>query len=311
MGEAAGAVSVEYDRVAGRRGERHGHAAALLRELAGARRAGRAEDRVEIRIAISSGDVVLQDEDVFGTPVNLAARLEEITPAGEAYFTEAVFQSMNRSEIASEVVGRFEFKGIPDPVQVHRIAFRHRSREVRAAPLVTDVVGFSGFFTSAPLVEVEALLQFWEDTHRESASRNRGTLQHILGDGMILTFDTVADAVGALVEVGERIERFNATSERLKLAFAAGVDFGELRMFRAATYGEALNRAAQLSGIRDLANSIVMRESLLAEVGPEHRDQLLVHRIEPAADASNRRKALGPLVALTRSPRAPKSHAIA
>ncbi|HET7700122.1 MAG TPA: L-seryl-tRNA(Sec) selenium transferase [Candidatus Limnocylindria bacterium] len=36
IAEAAGAVSVEYDLDAGRRGERHGHASALLRELAGA-----------------------------------------------------------------------------------------------------------------------------------------------------------------------------------------------------------------------------------------------------------------------------------
>ncbi len=36
ISEAAGAVSVEYDLAAGKRGERHGHAGALLRELAGA-----------------------------------------------------------------------------------------------------------------------------------------------------------------------------------------------------------------------------------------------------------------------------------
>jgi L-seryl-tRNA(Ser) seleniumtransferase len=36
IADAASAVSVEYDLVAGRRGERHGHASALLRELSGA-----------------------------------------------------------------------------------------------------------------------------------------------------------------------------------------------------------------------------------------------------------------------------------
>ncbi|TMF54762.1 MAG: L-seryl-tRNA(Sec) selenium transferase, partial [Chloroflexi bacterium] len=36
IAEAAGAVSVEYDLDAGRRGERHGHASRLLAELAGA-----------------------------------------------------------------------------------------------------------------------------------------------------------------------------------------------------------------------------------------------------------------------------------
>jgi L-seryl-tRNA(Ser) seleniumtransferase len=36
ISEAAGAVSVEYDLALGKRGERHGHASALLRELTGA-----------------------------------------------------------------------------------------------------------------------------------------------------------------------------------------------------------------------------------------------------------------------------------
>src|SRR2546428_2992773 len=38
--DAAGAVSVEYDLALGKRGERHGHAARLLADLAGAEDAG-------------------------------------------------------------------------------------------------------------------------------------------------------------------------------------------------------------------------------------------------------------------------------
>ena len=48
-----------------------------------ARTSGSLADAVEVRIAVTAGDVLMQDGDIFGTPVNLVARLEGETPAGE------------------------------------------------------------------------------------------------------------------------------------------------------------------------------------------------------------------------------------
>ena len=47
------------------------------------------EDRIEIRIAINQGEVNLSDNDVFGEPVNITARIEAIAEAGEVFFTDA------------------------------------------------------------------------------------------------------------------------------------------------------------------------------------------------------------------------------
>jgi class 3 adenylate cyclase len=80
-----------------------------------------AKDRLEVRVAINAGDVELKDGDVLGEPVNIAARLEAITEAGEVYFTEAVYLSMNRKEAPSTEIGERTFKGIPQAIRVYKV----------------------------------------------------------------------------------------------------------------------------------------------------------------------------------------------
>jgi len=89
-------------------------------------------DRLDLRVAINVGDVELRDDgDVFGEPVNLVARLEGITDAGEVFFTEAVFLSMNRREVPSAEVGERIFEGIPHPVRVYRVVRDPNSEQAR------------------------------------------------------------------------------------------------------------------------------------------------------------------------------------
>ena len=86
------------------------------------RNAGVAEDqRIEIRIAINSGEVNLIADDVYGEAVNIASRIEGVAEAGEVYFTEAVYLSMNKSEVPSSEVGQLQLKGIPEKVRVYKV----------------------------------------------------------------------------------------------------------------------------------------------------------------------------------------------
>ena len=79
------------------------------------------QQRMRIRVAVSVGEVRLQRGDVFGEAVNLAARLESVTPAGAIWFTESTYLAMTRSEVAAEKVGHHTFKGISEPVLVYRV----------------------------------------------------------------------------------------------------------------------------------------------------------------------------------------------
>ena len=83
--------------------------------------AGRsADDRLDIRIAINSGEINLVDGDVFGEPVNITARIEGIAEAGQVYFTEAVYLAMNKAEVPSSEIGLMQLKGIPEKIRVYK-----------------------------------------------------------------------------------------------------------------------------------------------------------------------------------------------
>lgn len=275
---------------------------ALQREFASVESPGLNANRVEVRISVTAGDVLLQLEDVFGEPVNRAARLEAVTPPGEVYFDEAVYHNMNRSEVASEPVGRFDFKGIAGPTHVHRVTFRHELREILAAPLFTDIVDFTQFTNTAPLAEVEDLMQFWEEAHKSAVASSGGVLRMILGDAMMLTFSSVAEAIAGWVALCGKVDEFNSgRSGRFLLGFSAGVDLGQVRIFRASMFGEATNRAARLSGYRARAGSLTLREAVLAEVPKETLASLGVEiHTATTEGVPERLTELGPLVALTR-----------
>lgn len=77
--------------------------------------------RFTIRAAVNAGDVRIENGDVFGEAVNIAARIEGKAGAGEIYFSEAVFLAMTKSEVPHEEVGVAELKGISGKIRLYRV----------------------------------------------------------------------------------------------------------------------------------------------------------------------------------------------
>jgi class 3 adenylate cyclase len=80
-----------------------------------------ADQRIDVRVAINQGEVNLADHDVFGEAVNITARIEAVADAGDVFFTEAVYLSMNKKEVPSSEVGLLQLKGIPEKIRVYRV----------------------------------------------------------------------------------------------------------------------------------------------------------------------------------------------
>ncbi len=85
--------------------------------------AGKAQaEKIEIRIAINSGEVAVHDDgDIYGDPVNITSRLESIAEPNEVFFTESVYLAMNKKEVPSSEIGYRQFKGIPEKIKVFRV----------------------------------------------------------------------------------------------------------------------------------------------------------------------------------------------
>ena len=107
-----------------------------------ARNEGRhAERRIEFRVGINLGDVVVDGDDLLGDGVNVAARLEGIAePGGICISRSAMEQVQDRLDFGFEDMGEQSLKNIARPVRAYRVAppasAPHRARgEGCAAPL--------------------------------------------------------------------------------------------------------------------------------------------------------------------------------
>src|SRR5262249_40392239 len=78
--------------------------------------------RMQFRIGINQGDVVVDDARVYGDGVNIAARLEAVADPGGICISDKVHQEI-RGKVAAqfEDLGPQHLKNIPEPVRVHRI----------------------------------------------------------------------------------------------------------------------------------------------------------------------------------------------
>jgi class 3 adenylate cyclase len=76
----------------------------------------------ELRIGIHLGEVVFENNDIFGDAVNIASRLQALAPPGGIYVSAAVQRDLsNKSEIQVEFVSIENLKNVKEPVQVYRI----------------------------------------------------------------------------------------------------------------------------------------------------------------------------------------------
>ena len=80
------------------------------------------DQRLEFRIGIHVGDVIFDDNDIFGDGVNIAARLEGIAePGGVCMSDDAYRQVRGKVEIACDDMGQQSLKNIAEPMLAWRV----------------------------------------------------------------------------------------------------------------------------------------------------------------------------------------------
>lgn len=94
----------------------------VQRELADRSGAREPAHRMEFRIGIDVGDVILEDGKIYGDGVNIAARLEALATPGGICISSAVHEQIRgKLDIDCEDIGEQRVKNIPRPVRVLRV----------------------------------------------------------------------------------------------------------------------------------------------------------------------------------------------
>ena len=90
--------------------------------------------RIEFRIGVNLGDIIVEDGDIFGDGVNVAARLESIAPVGGIAVSQSVRDHVGkRLDLAFEDMGERRLKNIEAPIRVYSISVVDRPSSDGAA----------------------------------------------------------------------------------------------------------------------------------------------------------------------------------
>ena len=102
------------------------------------------DDRIQLRIGVNLGDVIIEGSDIYGSGVNIAARLEGLADPGGICISGKVHDEVGGKFSATfEDLGELKVKNILDPVRVYRWANNNTHNTHGAAETVPSTAGLA------------------------------------------------------------------------------------------------------------------------------------------------------------------------
>lgn len=209
------------------------------------------ESRLAIRIVVTLGDVLHQEKDIFGDAVNLAARIETITPHDEIYISQAAWLAINKAEIKTAYVNDFNFKGFPTPNSVYKVVQDHKTRMIENQVIVfTELLRFVHFSEEANIKQVEELLMKNDELHNLICREYGGIIRLILGDLYFLTFENAEKAVTGLINLQRMWDNYIKNNGfPFEIKMSVGIHKGTFYLFRSLLFGRDVNLASKIQVI--------------------------------------------------------------
>jgi TolB-like protein/Flp pilus assembly protein TadD len=83
----------------------------------------REDPKIPVRIGIHSGDIMLDENEIYGEGVNVASRVESFAVPGGIFISSKVNDEIkNQTDISTVSLGRYVFKNIKDPVELFAVS---------------------------------------------------------------------------------------------------------------------------------------------------------------------------------------------
>ena len=119
-----------------------------------------------------------------------------------------------------------------------------------AAILAADVAGYSRLMGQDEAGTLEALLGLHREVFAPTVARNRGRIVKLMGDGALVEFGSVVDAVICAIEIQRGFAEANAArAPEARLTLRVGINLGDVIVEGRDLYGDGVNLAARLQEI--------------------------------------------------------------
>ena len=129
-----------------------------------------------------------------------------------------------------------------------------------AAILAADVVGYSRLMSSDEEGTLRRLQEHRRALIDPKMSEHRGRIVKTTGDGMLVEFPSVVDAIRCAVEVQRGMAQRNAdTDDDHRITFRVGVNLGDVIVENDDIFGDGVNVAARLEALAEPGGICVSR----------------------------------------------------
>lgn len=120
------------------------------------------------------------------------------------------------------------------------------------AILVADMVGYSKAMEADEAGTIKRLKAIRADLINPAISQHHGTVIKLMGDGELVAFDSVVDAVACAAEFQNTVAARNADlPEPERIVFRVGINLGDVVLVDGDVYGDGVNVAARLEHLAE------------------------------------------------------------
>jgi len=152
----------------------------------------------------------------------------------------------------------------------------HRAHRQLAAIMSVDVVGFSRLMGVDEDGTLATLKRLQKTIVSPQVSRHQGRIAKLMGDGAIIIFSSVVDAVAAGIAIQQAMPTFNdGTSPEKTVAMRIGINLGDVILEGSDIYGDGVNVAARIQAVcipGGVALSATAHEHVNGKVDAEFAD---------------------------------------
>ena len=115
----------------------------IQREIAECNEESSQECKMNFRIGVNLGDVVEEEDRIYGDGVNIAARMESLCEGGGVCISGTAFEHVeNKLDLEFEDLGEHEVKNIKKPVRVYRVLSYSETAAHRVEPASVEKTAF-------------------------------------------------------------------------------------------------------------------------------------------------------------------------
>ncbi len=217
--------------------------------------------RIEFRIGIHVGDIIIEENDIFGDGVNIAVRLEGIAETGGVNISDDAYRQIRgKIDIDYDDMGPQALKNIAEPMRVWRIRINSAARSVAprtyrmtrrlAAILVADVASYTRLVNANERDALERLGALRYEIIEPNITQHAGRLFRVNGDAFLAEFPSAVQAVACAIAIQAETEQAAAAlDDNIRMRLRVGVHLGEVMVEGEGLAGDSVYIAARIESI--------------------------------------------------------------